>query len=53
MFIKVNLPTYMCGRRNWHFFLTLTHCSYSKCKDILQVLNLDKVPVKEHQVVNH
>ena len=52
MFIKVNLPTRICRTRSWHFILTLTRCSYSECKDILQTLNVYKIPAKEHQVVD-
>ena len=38
--------------RNRRLFLILTHWSYSKCKDILQKLNVYKIPTKEHQVVD-
>ena len=30
----------------------LTHWSCSKCKDLLQTLNVYKIPAKEHQVVD-
>ena len=32
------------GINNWN---------YSKCKDILQTLNVYKIPAKERQVVDH
>ena len=38
--------------RNWEVFLILTPWSYSKCKDILRTLHVDKIPAKEHQVVD-
>ena len=52
-FIIKNLPTHICPMRNWQLFLILTHWSYSKCKDILQTLNIYKIPSKQHQVVGH
>ena len=33
-------------------FLIETYCSHSKCKDILQMLNLYKIPKKGHAVVD-
>ena len=30
----------------------ITYSSYSKCKDILQMLNVYKIPAKEHAVVD-
>ena len=51
-FIIKNLPTHICPMRNWQLFLILTHWSYSKCKDILQTLNVYKITEKEHQVVD-
>ena len=51
-FIRVNLPTHICPTRNWQLFLILTHWSYSKCKDILQTLNVYKISAKEYQVLD-
>ena len=42
----------MCPTKNWQLFFILTHWSYSKCKDILQTLNVYKIPAKERQVVD-
>ena len=39
--------------RNWQLFFILTHGSHSKCKDLLQTLNVYKITEKEHQVVDH
>ena len=47
------MPTDTCPTRNSQLFFILTHWSYSKCKDILQTLNVYKIPAKEHQVVDH
>ena len=52
IFIKVNLPTDISPTRNSQLFFILTHWSYSKCKDILQTLNVYKFPAKEHQAVD-
>ena len=52
MFLKVNLSTYICPVRNWQLFFILTHWSYCKCKDLLQTLNVYKIPAKQHQVVD-
>ena len=45
----VNLPTHIRFRRNCKLFLTLTHSSYSKWKDILHTLKVYKISAKEHQ----
>ena len=42
----------MCPTRNWELFLMLTHGSVSRCKDILQRLNVCKISAKEGQVVD-
>ena len=47
-----NLPTHICTTRYSQLFLILSHSSYSKCKDILQTLNVYKNLGKEHQVVD-
>ena len=47
------MPTHICPMKNWQLVLTLTHWSYSKFKDILQTLNLYKIPSKQHQVVDY
>ena len=52
MTLPLNLPAHICPTRNWQLYLILTHWSYSKCKDILQTLNVYKIPGKEHQVVH-
>ena len=44
------MPTDICATRNSQLFFILTHWSYSKCKDILQTLNVYKIPAKEHQI---
>ena len=49
-FIEVNLPIHICLWRNCQLFLTLRHWNYSKCKDILNTLNVYKIPAKAHQV---
>ena len=46
------MPADICPTRNLELFLILTHWSYSKCKDILQTLNVYKFPAKEHQAVD-
>ena len=51
-FIIVNLPTHIRFRWNCKLFLTLTHSSYSKWKDILHTLKVYKISAKEHQGVN-
>ena len=52
IFMRVNLPTHICPTRNWQLLLILTDWSYSKCKDILQTLNVYKIAAKKHQVVD-
>ena len=52
-FIKVNLPTHACFRRNWKLFLILKFWNYRKCKVLLHTLNVYKIPAKEHKVVDH
>ena len=49
-FIKVKLQRHIYLRRNYHLFVILTHWSFFKCKNILQTLNVYKIPLKEHQV---
>ena len=49
----VSLPTHICPTKNWQLFFILTHWNYSKCKDLLQTLNVYKITAKEHQVVDH
>ena len=51
MTLPLNLPTHICPTRNWQLYLILTHWSYSKCKDILQTLNIYKIPARKHQAV--
>ena len=46
------MPIDTCPTRNSQLFFILTHWSYSKCKDILQTLNVYKIPAREHQVVD-
>ena len=46
------MPKDICPTRNGEIFLMLTHWSCSKCKDILQTLNVYTIPAKEHQVVD-
>ena len=50
--MKVKLPTHICPTKNWQLFFIIRHWSYSKCKDILQTLNVYQIPAKEHQVVD-
>ena len=50
--MKVNLPTHICLARNYQLCLVLTHWSYSKCKDLLQVFNVYKIPGEEHEVAD-
>ena len=52
IFIRVKLPKHICPTRNWELFLMLTHGSVSRCKDILQRLNVCKISAKEGQVVD-
>ena len=52
-FIKVKLPTHICPTKNWQLLFILRYWSYSKCKDILQTMDVFKIPAKEHQVVGH
>ena len=52
LFIKINLPTHIYPTRNLQLLLILKNWSYSKCKNILQTLNVYKIPAKEHQVVD-
>ena len=51
--MKVKLPTHICRTKNYQLFFILRYRSYSKCKDMLQTMNLFKIPAKEHQVVGH
>ena len=46
------MPTDISPTRNSQLFFILTHWSYSKCKDMLQTLNVYKFPAKEHQAVD-
>ena len=46
------MPTHIWLRRNCQLFLTITHGSYFKLKDILHGLNEYKIHAKEHQVVD-
>ena len=48
----MNVPTHIWLRRNCQLFLTITHWSYFKLKDILHGLNEYKIHAKEHQVVD-
>ena len=52
LFIKINLPTHIYPTKNLQLLLILKNWSYSKCKNILQMLNVYKIPAKEHQVVD-
>ena len=52
LFIKINLPTHIYPTKNLQLLLILKNWSYSKCKNILQTLNVYKIPEKEHQVVD-
>ena len=38
--------------RNWQLSFILTHSSYSKYKNKLCMLNVYKIPAKEHQEVD-
>ena len=51
-FLKVNLQTHACLRRNCKLFLIITLWKYSKFKDLLHTLNVDKIPAKEHKAVD-
>ena len=48
----MNLPALICLRQNCRLFLTLTHSSHSKWKDILHTLNVYNIPAKQHQGVD-
>ena len=48
----MNLPKHACLKRNCKLFLMLTLWSYSKWKDVLHMLNVYKIPAKEHKVVD-
>ena len=48
----MNLLTYICSTRNWQLFLILTHRNLFKGKNLLQTLNLFKIPPKEHHLVD-
>ena len=48
-FIKVNLHTHACFRRNCKLSLILT--LWTKFKDLLHTFNVYKIPAKEHKVV--
>ena len=50
-FLKVNLPTHACFRRNCKISLILT--LWTKCKDLLHKLNVYKISAKEQKVVYH
>ena len=52
-FIKVNLPTHACLRRNCKLILIQTLWSYSKCEGLLHTLNVYKILAKKHEVVDH
>ena len=52
LFIKINLPTRIYPTRNLQLPFILTHWSCSKFKNILETLNVYKIPSKEHQVVD-
>ena len=49
-FKKGYLPTYLCLRWNCLLFLILTYWTYSKSKDIFDMLNVYKILAKEHQL---
>ena len=51
-FVKINLPTHVCIRRNYQLFLVITHWSYFKNNNWFYKLNVYKVSAKEHQVVH-
>ena len=51
-FIKINLVTHACVKRNCQLFFILTPWGYSKCKYILHTLTVYKIPAKEHKVVH-
>ena len=44
-------PTHVCLKKNYGLFSVLTLWSYSKCNDILHLLNAYKSPAKDYQVV--
>ena len=50
--MRVNLTAHICLTRNWQLLLMLTYWSYSKCKDILHMLNVYKIPAKEYAIVD-
>ena len=47
------MQTHICPMENWQLLFILTHWSYSKCKDILQTLNVYQIPAKDNHVVDH
>ena len=49
--MKVNLRTHVSHRKTCGLYLILTHWSYSKCKDILHMLSVYKIPAKERELV--
>lgn len=46
------MQTHVFLRINWQLILTLTHLSYSKCKDTLHILNVYKIHANEYDVVD-
>ena len=42
----------MSPRGNWQLFLILRHWNVFKCKNLLQTLNVYKIPAKELHLVD-
>ena len=51
-FIKINLPTHVCLRRNYRLFFLITHWSYFKNNNLLYKLNVYKISANKYQVVH-
>ena len=52
LFIKIKFAKNIYPTKNLQLLFILTNWSYSKCKNILQTLNVYKIPAKENQVVD-
>ena len=50
--LKINFQRHACLRKNRQLFLVLTLWRYSKCKDLLDMLNVYKILGKEHKAVD-
>ena len=51
-FKNINSPKRLCLWKNYCLLLLKTHRSNFKCNDLLHMLNIYKIPAKEHQVVD-